>query len=367
MKYYIIAGEASGDLHGSNLIKALRRRDAAAEFRFWGGDLMEQAAQTPPVKHYRQLAFMGFWEVAKNLRTILRNLSFCKKDILAYQPAVLILIDYPGFNMRIADFARKQGLRVAYYVAPQIWAWRPSRAHRLRKTVDLMLAILPFEPEFYQRYGITAHFVGHPLLDAIETSPHHATDAAPIALLPGSRQQEIATMLPLMLDTAAQLPQEEFIVAGTALFGESHYTAFNPPPNVRIIIGKTYEILKNAKAALVTSGTATLETALWQVPQVVCYKGSAISYAIDKRLVQVRFISLVNLIMDKMVVRELIQKDCTAHNLKAALQELLQNPEYYEKIQEDYRNLHHQLGGAGAAERAAEKIINLAANKNLDK
>ncbi len=294
MKLYIIAGEASGDLHGANLIKALKIQQPDLQLRVWGGDLM-QAAGGEVVKHYRDLAFMGFVEVARNLRTIMKNIAFCKSDILAYQPDALVLIDYPGFNLRIAKWAKKQGIRVIYYISPQIWAWHSSRVHAIRRDVEEMLVILPFETDFFEKYGVKAQFVGHPLLDAIDTSTNHQIlppKANIIALLPGSRQQEIKRILPIMLGVTAYFPDYQFKVAGATSLPPDFYQPFlEKYPHVSLSIGQTYPLLQEAKAALVKSGTSTLEAALFRVPQVVCYAGNSLSYAIARRLVNVKYIS----------------------------------------------------------------------------
>ena len=312
MKYYIIAGEASGDLHGSNLIKALKQNDVSADFRCWGGDLMQQQGAVI-VKHYSDLAFMGFIEVVKNLRTIFKNIEFCKKDIINYQPDVLVLIDYPGFNLRIAEWAHAQKIKVIYYISPQVWAWKQSRVHKIKRVVDKMLVILPFEKSFYKKFGVEVEFVGHPLIDAIENyravagktflEDEQLGNKPVIAILPGSRKQEIAVKLPLMLSVEKDFPGYQFVIAGAPSIHASYYQSYTQNSNAKIVYNKTYDLLNHAAAALVTSGTATLETALFGVPEVVCYKGSAVSFQIAKRLVNIEFISLVNLIMDREVVK----------------------------------------------------------------
>lgn len=359
MKLYIIAGEASGDLHGSNLIKALKAQRTDVRCRVWGGDMM-QAAGGELVKHYRDLAFMGFVEVLKNLRTIFRNIAFCKKDIQLFQPDALVLIDYPGFNLRIAKWARQQGMKVIYYISPQIWAWHASRVHDIKRDVDKMLVILPFEEDFYKKYGVEAEFVGHPLLDAIAQRAIPNTESKTpnlIALLPGSRRQEVQRILPRMLEITADFPGYEFVVAGaTSLPAEFYQPYLEKYPQVNWSQGQTYDLLAQAKAALVKSGTSTLETALLDVPEVVCYAGSPISYHIAKRLINVKYISLVNLILDYMLVRELIQDELNRENIKAALSEIL-NPEKAAEIRAGYADLRHRLGDGGASEKAAQAII----------
>lgn len=367
MKYYIIAGEASGDLHAANLMKQMKAKDPDAEFRIWGGDLM-QAQGGNLVKHYSDLAFMGFAEVLANLFTILKNIKFCKNDLLDYQPDALILVDYPGFNLRIAKFAHQNGIRVLYYISPQVWAWKKSRVKQIKKFVERMYVILPFEQAFYKNFDVEVDFVGHPLLDAIERerqsyhSPgafrekHNLDKRLIVALLPGSRKQEITKMLPLMLSSAARFPDYQFVVAGAPSVPESFYRQLSGNSKVKIIFDATRDLLHNAYAGLVTSGTATLETALLDVPQVVCYKGSNFSYQIAKRIVDIKYISLVNLIMDKPVVKELIQSEMTQTNLADELKNIL---DYGRRkaIFEDYKSLRQKLGGTGASEKAAALMV----------
>ncbi len=378
MRYYIIAGEASGDLHAANLMYALKEKDAEASFRVWGGDLM-QAAGGELVRHYRDLAFMGFMEVAKNIRTILRNLKFCKQDIANYQPDVLILVDYPGFNLRIAAWAKQQNIHVFYYISPQIWAWKEGRVEKIRRDVARMFVILPFEKDFYKKHDIEVDFVGHPLLDVVlrpypqplkgslSASQSKVGGYSPlvpiaigrvkrIALLPGSRQQEIRRMLTLMLEVVPKFPDCEFVVAGAPSISADFYASFLKNTQVKLIENKTYEVLESADAALVTSGTATLEAALFDVPQVVCYRGNKWSYQIAKRLVKVNYISLVNLISEKEVVKELIQDELTVDNLTAELKVILTAKKRHD-ILNDYVNLREKLGGAGASKRAAELMV----------
>lgn len=379
MKYYIIAGEASGDLHGSNLIKEIKKLDEGATIRCWGGDLMQEAGGEV-VKHYRDLAFMGFVEVVMNLRTIFSNLRFCKEDINQFAPDVVVLIDYPGFNLRIARWAKESGFRVIYYISPQVWAWKESRVKGIKQWVDKMLVILPFEKEFYKKWEYKVEYIGHPLVQVVEEAiltkkdePLQCMGASGnkpiiistgeedqkqmIALLPGSRKQEIAVKLPIMLEAAKHFPHYQFVVAQAPAQPASFYqTMLAAYPEVLLAIsGQTYALLTKAKAALVTSGTATLETALFGVPQVVCYKGSALSYQIAKRLVKIKYISLVNLIMDKPVVKELIQSDLTVTNIKQELTAILQNSE---RIKADYQNLKQLLQKEGyASARAAQEIV----------
>ncbi|MBL7888279.1 MAG: lipid-A-disaccharide synthase [Bacteroidia bacterium] len=360
MKYYIISGEASGDLHASNLMRELKALDKDAHFRAWGGDLME-AQGAHLVKHYRDLAFMGFTEVLMNIRTILRNIDFCKKDILQNKPDVLILIDYPGFNLRIAEFAKANGIKVFYYISPQIWAWKQSRVHKIKMIVDRMFVILPFEKDFYKRFDYEVDFVGHPLLDAVENFSSSMQLELPegkpvIAILPGSRKQEVSVMLPLMLSMKKHYPNYQFVIAGAPSLPKEFYSPFLAGFDIPLIFGKTYQLLKQSKAALVTSGTATLETALFGVPEVVCYKGGKVSYLIARQLIKVKFISLVNLIMDKEIVKELIQDELNEMNLKLELDKLLEGNSREEMIR-SYAELKMKLGGAGASRKTAELML----------
>ena len=366
MKYYLIAGEASGDLHGANLMRALQQIDPEAEFRFWGGDRME-AVGGKLIKHYRDLAFMGFWEVVTNLRTILRNIDFCKRDITQFQPDALIFIDYPGFNMRIAKWAKEKGIPTHYYISPQIWAWKENRIKAIKRDVDAMYVILPFEKDFYEgKHQYPVHFVGHPLLDAIAArkevseeifKKENGLDERPIiALLPGSRKQEIAKMLSVMLSVVGSYHQYQFVIAGAPSQEYDFYKQFIKEENVHFVTGKTYDLLSHAHAALVTSGTATLETALFNVPEVVCYRGNWISYQIAKRVISLKYISLVNLIMDAPIVTELIQGELNTKNLKTELDKLL-NPEHRAQLLKDYKTLREKLGNEGASERTASLIV----------
>jgi len=370
MKYYIIAGEASGDLHGSNLIKELKKLDPVSEIRCWGGDKM-QAAGGQLVKHYRELAYMGFAEVVKNLRTIFRNLSFCKEDILAYKPDALILIDYPGFNLRIAKWARQQELftkkkgKIIYYISPQVWAWKENRVKMMKDCIDKMIVILPFEKDYFRKkWNWEVEYVGHPLVEVVESrqstvdSWQVAVGKPVVALLPGSRKQEILKKLPIMLEVSRSFPDHQFVVARAPGVEENFYDVLlRDHANVSSVADRTYDLLEQAKAALVTSGTATLETALFGVPEVVCYKGSWLSYQVGKRLVKVKYISLVNLIMDKPVVKELIQDELTPDNLNRELKNLLYNPERIHQLKNDYTVLKKMLSEGGHASANAAKAI----------
>lgn len=363
MRYYIIAGEASGDLHGSNLIKELRKSNPSATIRCWGGDRMQQAG-AELVKHYRDLAFMGFIEVVKNLGTILKNLQFCKDDITRFKPDALILIDYPGFNLRIAEWAKQQGYKVIFYISPQVWAWKENRVKKMKECIDKMLVILPFEKEYYKtKWNWDVDYVGHPLIEVVEDAQLAAdtprfSNKPIVALLPGSRRQEILKKLPIMLEVSRMFPAYQFIVAKAPAQEDSFYESLlTMYPNVSSVRDATYPLLLQSAAALVTSGTATLETALFGVPEVVCYKGSNISYQIAKRLIKVKYISLVNLIMDKPVVTELIQNELTPRNLRKELNELLANPSKQQQLKEDYASLQHLLGQGGHASARAAGII----------
>lgn len=367
MRYYIIAGEASGDLHGSNLIKALQQLDGESDIRCWGGDMMQSTGATL-VKHFKDLAFMGFAEVVKNLPTILRNMKWCKADIVAFKPDVLVLIDYPGFNLPIAEWAKKQGIKVAYYIAPQVWAWKENRVKKMKKCIDKMLVILPFEKDYFQnRWHWEVEYVGHPLMEVVQQKQQDGvaakitTPSPIIALLPGSRKQEIAVKLPIMLAVSKSFPQYQFVVAKAPGQQDAFYDNFlTPYSNVSAVRGATYDLLMQATAALVTSGTATLETALFGVPEVVCYKGNAISYQIAKRIITIKYISLVNLIMDKPVVKELIQHELTTANLVAELRLLLHDEERKNQLKADYQQLQTILQtGESASVKAASSIYKM--------
>jgi lipid-A-disaccharide synthase len=363
MRYYIIAGEASGDLHGSNLIRAIHRQDTNADIRCWGGDMMREAGATV-VKHYRDLAYMGFVEVITHLGTILNNIKYCKQDILDYKPDVLVLIDYPGFNMRIAEWAKKEGIKIAYYISPQVWAWKEKRVKKIKRDVDKMLVILPFEEEFYKKWDYKVTYVGHPLIEVVSHEKEQVpitpiSDKPIIALLPGSRKQEIMVKLPEMLKMVRHFPDSQFVIAQATSLDDQLYNEMIGEENVLLVKGQTYNLLKQAKAALVTSGTATLETALFGVPQVVCYKGNPVSFWLATKLVKVKYISLVNLIMDKPVVKELIQDELNEENLVQALQDILEPGPYKTQLLTDYRILWTKLGESNASDKAAKEIIEL--------
>lgn len=366
MKYYILVGEASGDLHGANLMKSLLKEDPKADIRFWGGDLMQEVGGTL-VKHYKERAFMGFIEVLFNLSKILGMLSFCKKDITDFKPDVVLFIDNSGFNLRIAKWAKKQGFKTNYYISPQVWASRAGRVADIKRDIDAMFVILPFEKEFYKKYDYDVNFVGHPLIDGIEgrtqvnemlfRTTHDLGKKDIIALLPGSRKQEITKMLSIMLSLVDDFSEYQFVVAGAPSQSYEFYKTIIGDKNVKFINNKTYDLLSISNAALVGSGTATLETAMFKIPQVVCYKGSTISYQIAKRIITLEYISLVNLIMNKEVVKELIQDEFTKENLTKELNRILE-PEYRKKLFLAYFDLEEILGGKGASEKTAKLIVN---------
>jgi len=361
MKYYIIAGEASGDLHGGNLIKEIKRLDEDAEIRGWGGDKMEAAGATL-AKHYKELAFMGFAEVVMNLPTILKNFKLCQEDISQFKPDVAILINYSAFNLRMAKWTNQNGFKNVFYISPQVWAWRESRVKTIKRYVGKMIVILPFEKAFFRKWNYEVEYVGHPLADVIENfrkeNASITRSSNIIALLPGSRRQEIKSQLPLMLETSKKFPGYNFVLAKAPSIDDDFYAPFLVNYNsVSVISNNTYSLLMEATAALVTSGTATLETALFGVPEIVCYKASPISYAIAKRLVKLKYICLVNLIMDKEVVKELIQNELTVNNITKELNAILFNVQKKEQIENDYDCLENLLSKGGNASANAAKII----------
>jgi lipid-A-disaccharide synthase len=364
MKYYLVAGEASGDLHGANLMKALKALDSQAEFRFFGGDLM-QAEGGMLVKHYASMGFMGFLEVALNLNRIFKNLKFCREDIFAWQPDALVLIDFPGFNLRIAEYAKKHGILVCYYISPKVWAWNQKRVLKIKRIVDHLFCILPFEVDFYKKWDMQVDYVGNPLLDAIAAFKPNANflkengieNKKVIALLPGSRRQEISLILPDMLAVTDKYPGHQFVIAGAPTFDREYYSQFIGVKNIPVIFNSTYDILTVAEAGIITSGTAVLETALFHVPQVVVYKGSRISVGIARMVVKIRFISLVNLIMDKLVVKELIQNDCNPGTITAELDNILKDKTYRQQMLDDYAQLDQKMGKPGASSRTASLIL----------
>ena len=365
MKYYLISGEASGDLHGSHLIKALKKVDPKATFRVWGGDLMEREGAFL-VKHYRELAFMGFWEVFLHLPSILNNIALCKKDIINYNPDVIIYIDYPGFNLRIAEWAKKKRFKNHYYISPQVWAWKENRVYKMKKNLDALYVILPFEKNFFENeHQFSVHYVGHPLLDYIPKHPknnsfcqdHEIESGKPIiALLPGSRIQEINKMLPLFVRVEKYFSGHQFVIAGAPGISRDQYNVFTNSTSMKIVYNSTYDLLQHSTAALVTSGTATLETALFGVPQLVCYRSSTLSYWIAKRIIKLKFISLVNLILNRSAVIELIQDSLTEENLRHHLKDLLKTSSI-KKIEKEYLALKTILGKGGASSKTAQLIF----------
>ncbi|MDX2195643.1 MAG: lipid-A-disaccharide synthase [Cytophagales bacterium] len=364
MKYYIIAGEKSGDMHGANLMVEIKNADAQSEFRYFGGDLMK-AQGGDLVQHYKTMSYMGFLEVINNIDKIYQTLERCKKDIVNHRPDVLILIDYSGFNLRIAKFAKRHGIKVYYYISPKIWAWNRSRVHYIKKYVDRMFVILPFEKDFYKKYNIEVDYVGNPILDAIHK--HHVNtnfrfdnqlDMRPIiAVLPGSRPQEIEYMLHFMVSIIPAFPDFQFVVAAVNNIDKYHYEAYRRNDKVYIIYDQTYDILSQSQVAIVTSGTATLETALFNVPQVVCYNTSAITYIIGRLLIKVKYISLVNLIADRSVVKELIQDEFSPANIILEIKKILQNSDYKNSMLKGYDEVIDKIGKIGASHTAAQLMV----------
>ncbi|GAB2705868.1 lipid-A-disaccharide synthase [Mucilaginibacter koreensis] len=370
MKYYLIAGEASGDLHGANLMKALKERDADAEFRFLGGDLMlGQGGQL--VKHYREMAYMGIVEVIAHLPAILRNMKQTKADLLQWQPDVLILIDFPGFNLKIAEFAKQHHIQTDFYISPKVWAWNQKRVFKIKRVVDHLFCILPFEVNFYKQWDMKVDYVGNPLLDAIvDFQPdadflkkHSLTGKKLVALLPGSRKQEISKLLPVMEEVAGRFTDYQFVIAGAPAFEAEYYYQYLKNTNLPVLFGATYDLLTHAEAAIVASGTATLETALFRTPQVVVYKTSAVTAGLARLVLKIKYISLVNLIMDQLLVRELIQQDCNAEKVADELNNLLNNAQYRHQMLSNYTRLQQVMGEAGASARTADLIIEYAKGK----
>ncbi|WP_317896695.1 lipid-A-disaccharide synthase [Aurantibacillus circumpalustris] len=368
MKYYFIAGEASGDLHGSNCMREIQKLDEDAAFAFTGGDLMEAVSNVKPGIHIKQMAFMGFVDVLKNIRTIKKNFKIVKEEILKFKPDLLVLVDYPGFNLRMAKWATQQGIRVDYYISPTVWAWKEGRVEEIRKYTHKLFVILPFEEAFYQKHNHKVYFTGHPLIDAIEQQKqkfkskelfikvNELSGKPIIAVLPGSRVQEIERMLKIMLEVTNDFKEYEFVVAGTTNLPISHYDSLKKH-KIKVVFNQTYELMSYAKAGIIKSGTSTLESALFKLPQVVCYKAGSLSFAIGKRLVNVKYISLVNLIMDKLIVKELIQQDFTSKNISEELKRLLEDQFYKNNMIAEYTELTKQLGGVGASERIAKHLV----------
>lgn len=375
MKYYFIAGEASGDLHGSNCIREIKKLDATANFAFTGGDLMEEVTGVKAGIHIKQMAFMGFVDVLKNIRTINKNFKIVKEEILKFKPDLLVLVDYPGFNLRMAKWATEQGIKVDYYISPTVWAWKEGRVEQIKKYTNKLFVILPFEEAFYQKHNHKVYFTGHPLIDAIEQQKPHfksqelfvrennLSDKPLIAVLPGSRVQEIERMLGIMLEVTKDFKDYQFVVAGSANLPKTHYDSL-AKHNIKVVFNQTYELMSYAKAGIIKSGTSTLESALFKLPQVVCYKAGSMSFAIGKKLVKIKYISLVNLIMDKLIVKELIQDEFTAANISAELKRLLQDESYRANMVNEYEQLIKHLGGGGASARIAKHLVTDASGKN---
>jgi len=372
MKFYCIAGERSGDLHGGNLIKSISKIAPQSLFRGFGGDYM-QSAGMDVVVHYRELAFMGFAEVLANLRTISKKLKQCQADILNHNPDTLVLIDYAGFNMRIAKFARKKGIKVYWYISPKVWAWNQSRALKLKANVDKMFVILPFEKAFFKKYDWNVDYVGNPVLDAVKAHRPDQSfleknsfkrDASLVALLPGSRKQELQRMIPLMAAVASKLPNVQFGLATVNNLSEELYAPLKSLSNVRFISDATYDLLTNAQAAIVTSGTATLETALFRVPQVVVYKTSGFSYRIAKMAIKVPFISLVNLVAEREVVKELIQDNASEEKTLREIKLILEDSNHRESIRKGYEEIIRILDTGSASENTARLMVNYLQSSN---
>ena len=362
MKYFLIAGEASGDLHGSNLMKAILQEDSAAKFMFWGGDKMAQASGIKPSKHISELAIMGFWEVVTNIFTIRNNFKLCKSQITDFEPDAVIFIDYSGFNLRIAPFVKSLGIKTFYYIAPKVWAWNQKRAYKIKESIDVLYSILPFEKEFFKKYDYDITYIGNPLMDAIaefkkSNNTIHNTDSKLIGMLPGSRKQEIERMLPTMIEVADSIDNYKFVIAATTNFDKSYYQSFFKKKNYEIEFDNTYSILSRVESAMVTSGTASLETALFNIPHVVCYKANGASYFIAKLVVKIKYISLINLILDKLAIVELIQDDMNFDKLRSELLSTIEGGNKRAAILSDYKKLKIMVGNPGASKRAAEDIF----------
>lgn len=372
MKYYIIAGEPSGDLHASNLMREIQLLDPQADFRFWGGDLMQAVGGTM-VKHYRELAFMGVFAVVTNIGTIFKNIKFCKVDIKAFAPDVVIFVDYPGFNVRISEFTKKEGITSFYYIAPKVWAWNTGRVHNLKRNLDKIFSILPFEVTFFKKYGVEVEYSGNPVLDAVEARlnkeesfdgfivRNNLENKPIVAMLAGSRREELMRMLPDMLLMAPKFPEYQFIIAGAPSFKMDDYEPYLKNSDVKVLFGETYQLLQHSKAAMVTSGTATLETALMNTPQVVCYRmwgGKTTDWLLHKFILKVEFVSLVNLILDRDAVRELFQTRFTLETLENELNLLLNSEERRREVFADYAELRQLMGEAGTSKITANKMVN---------
>lgn len=369
MKYYFIAGEASGDLHASNCMREILKIDKEAQFAFTGGDMMEEVSKRKAAIHIKEMAFMGFVDVLKNLSSIKKNFDRAKQDILQFNPDLLVLVDYPGFNLRMAKWATEQGLKVDFYISPTVWAWKEKRVIDIKKYTHKLFVILPFEEAFYQKHNHKVYFVGNPLIDAIENAKETFSDKATfikknalldkpiIAVLPGSRVQEIERMLKIMLDVTLQFKNYQFVVAGANNLPKHQYDSLIKY-NIKVVFNQTYELMHHAEAGIIKSGTSTLESALMNLPQVVCYKGGGLSFQIAKLLVNIKYISLPNLILDKGIIKELVQNDLTSENISKELDRLLNDKEYKEQILTEYKRLNEMLGGKGASARLALELYN---------
>jgi lipid-A-disaccharide synthase len=356
MRYYIITGEPSGDTHAANLVNELKKIDTESIIRAWGGERLI-AEGVSLAKDIKETAFMGLWSVLKNLRSIKSNLNFCKQDILNFKADALILVDYPGFNLKIAEFAKKNGVKVFYYISPKVWAWNKNRTLKIKKFVNHLLVIFPFEVDFYKKHGVEVTYVGNPLLDEIEKKNHSfsfKSSKPVIALLPGSRKQELETILPKMLEVVESFPNYQFVIGATNTFSKEYYQSFIKERNVALVFNETYGLLSHAEAALVTSGTATLETALFRVPQIVCYKTNWLTYIIAKTLIKIDYLSLVNILLGKEIVKELIQKRLNKENLSRELDNLFVEKE---RILKGYDKLSTLLNTKGASRNAARFIL----------
>lgn len=375
MKYYFIAGEVSGDLHAGNCMTEIQKHDPHAQFAFTGGDLMEKVSGKKADIHIKHMAFMGFVDVLKNIRTIQKNFKIVKAQILKFKPDLLVLVDYPGFNLRMAKWATENGIKVDYYISPTVWAWKEGRVEQIKKYTNKLFVILPFEEDFYKKHNHKVYFTGHPLIDAIEKqkpqfrtkeqfiSDNHLSNKPIIVVLPGSRVQEIERMMSIMMEVTKDYPDYQFIVAGANNLSKEYYKNLEQQ-NVKVLFNQTYELMTYAKAGIIKSGTSTLESGLFKLPQVVCYKGGAVSFAIGKRLVKIKYISLVNLIMDKPIVKELVQNDLTAKNISEELNLLLNDSTYRNTMIQEYEALIQHLGGAGASARIAKYLVDDASQIN---
>lgn len=356
MKLYIVTGESSGDIHAANLVRELKSYDSNIRIRAWGGERL-LAEGVDLASNITATAIMGIWDVVKNLNTIRKNLMYCKRDILEYKPDAIILVDYPGFNLKIAKFAKVHNIKVFYYISPKVWAWNKARAYKIKRYVNELLVIFPFEVDFYEKIGVKVTYVGNPLLDEISRADinlEYKNEKPIIALLPGSRRQEINSILPEMLKVVEYFPDYQFIIAGVYLFSEKYYQSFIKEKNVAVVFNQTYGLIKNSQAAVVTSGTASLEAALFRLPQVVCYKTNWVTYIFAKILVRTRFISLVNILVDRLVVTELIQGDCNKENIKNELQAILNQAN---NMLTDYDKVIKLLNKEGASKNAAKFIV----------